>query len=393
MIRRTSLPHLLLLNIRHRWRRLLVLLSLLYLLQKFNYQKHPFTPKPHTITSLSLDYERTHLSPTSPHREFRPTSEASALCHAHNWRPWPYRGTGPHKRKVYDLFMLNDELDWLEIRLHTLAPYVDYFVILESPFTFTKQAKPLVLKENWDKFKQWHDMIIYKEVAGMPVGAKRTWDLEDYQRNSMLLQGIASVEGTEHAARWGDVLLISDVDEIPRPISVVLLRECETQKRVTLRSVFYYYGFQYKHMGREWSHPQATIYQGTKTILPADLRNGEGRKVDFFWTWWDKAELWNGGWHCSTCFKTVEEVLSKLRSFSHVGMNQEPFRDRGRIVDRVRKGLDLWDRKGEIYEEVHANEDIPEYLKKDRQRWAFLLDRSGSNAAFQDYDAGEAVGD
>lgn len=76
-----------------------------------------------------------------------------------------------------------------------------------------------------------------------------------------------------------------------------------------------------------------------------------------------------------------------------MGMNQEPFRDRTRIVDRVRKGLDLWDRKGEVFEEVRGNEDIPEYLKEERKRWEFLLDRSASNAAFQDYDVGEAAGD
>jgi beta-1,4-mannosyl-glycoprotein beta-1,4-N-acetylglucosaminyltransferase len=281
--------------------------------------------------------------------------------------------------------MLNDELDWLEIRLHTLAPYVDYFVILESAVTFTSQQKKLVLKENWDRFKEWHEMIIYQVVEGMPVGAPRTWDLEDYQRNSMLLQGLGGVEGTEKAANLGDVLIVSDVDEIPRPISVFLLRECRTQRRVTIRSQFYYYGFQFRHEGEEWSHPQATAYQGRKTILPADLRNGEDKKMHFFWTWWDKAELWNGGWHCSTCFRTVEEVLSKMSSFSHVGLNQEPFRNRTRIVDRVRKGLDLWDREGQVYEEIHDNEDIPEYLKEDRKRWEFLLDRGGTNAAFQDY--------
>lgn len=289
--------------------------------------------------------------------------------------------------------MLNDELDWLEIRLHTLAPYVDYFVILESAVTFTKQEKKLVLKENWDRFKEWHGMIIYKEVTGMPVDARRTWDLEDFQRNAMVLQGLGSVEGTEKAAKKGDVLIVSDVDEIPRPVSVVLLRECRTQKRVTIRSVFYYYGFQYRHKGKQWSHPQATVYAERRTILPVDLRNGEDSKIYFFWTWWDKAELWNGGWHCSTCFKTVEEVLSKMRSFSHVALNQEPFRDRARIVDRVRKGLDLWDRKGEVYDEIYGNVDIPEYLKEDRERWEFLLDRSGSNAAFQDYDPSATAGD
>jgi beta-1,4-mannosyl-glycoprotein beta-1,4-N-acetylglucosaminyltransferase len=292
--------------------------------------------------------------------------------------------------------MLNDELDWLEIRLHTLAPFVDYFVILESPVTFTGLQKKLVLKENWDRFKEWQGQIIYKEVQDMPVNAPRTWDLEDFQRNAMLVQGLMGKEvlgDEERKAREGDVVIVSDIDEIPRPISVVLLRECKTQKRVTIRSQFYYYGFQFRHKGEEWSHPQATVFQGKDTILPADLRNGEGGRLGVLGTWWDKAELWNGGWHCSTCFETIEEVLGKMRSFSHVGLNAEGFRDRTRIVDRVRKGLDLWDREGEMYDQVYGNEDIPEYLKADRKRWEFLLDRSKSNAGFNDYGPGEDAGD
>jgi beta-1,4-mannosyl-glycoprotein beta-1,4-N-acetylglucosaminyltransferase len=382
---------LLLEALKHRWRRVLLLLLAFYFLLKLNAQKHPFTAHPHIISSSSLSYEREHLRDTStPHHALLPLAEAHSLCKAHNWPAWPHRT----KRKVYDLFMLNGELDWLEIRLHTLSPYIDFFVILESPVTFTGLEKKLVLKENWDRFKQWHGQIIYKEVENMPVNAPRTWDLEDFQRNAMLLQGLGSVrEDEERGPRMGDVMIVSDVDEIPRPISVVLLRECRTQKRVTVRSQFYYYSFQFRHKGVEWSHPQATVFAGGKTISPADLRNGEGSKLGALGTWWDKAELWNGGWHCSTCFETLEEVLSKMRSFSHTGLNAEGFRDRTRIVDRVRKGLDLWDREGETYEQVYRNEDIPEYLKGDRKRWEFLLDRSKSNAGFKDYGPGEDAGD
>jgi beta-1,4-mannosyl-glycoprotein beta-1,4-N-acetylglucosaminyltransferase len=380
--------------IQHRWRRVVVVSLTLYCFHKVNTQKHPFTTHPHTISSFSLDYERDHLRDTSIlHRDLLPLQDAEVLCQAHNWKPWRNRGRG-EKRKVYDLFMLNDELDWLEIRLHTLAPFVDYFVISESPVTFTGLEKKLLLKANWDRFKEWHGQIIYKEVENMPVGAPRTWDLEDFQRNAMVVQGLGSVERDAYkGAREGDVLIVSDVDEIPRPISVVLLRECRTQKRVTVRSQFYYYAFQFRHKGMEWSHPQATVYAGTNTILPADLRNGEGKKIHFIGTWWEKADLWNGGWHCSTCFETIGEVLSKMSSFSHVGLNAEEFRDRTRIVDRVRKGLDLWDREGEVYEQVYGNDDIPEYLKSDRKRWEFLLDRSKSNAGFKDYGPDEDAGD
>jgi beta-1,4-mannosyl-glycoprotein beta-1,4-N-acetylglucosaminyltransferase len=78
-------------------------------------------------------------------------------------------------------------------------------------------------------------------------------------------------------------------------------------------------------------------------------------------------------------------MLTKMRSFSHMKLNKEEFRDPKRIVDRVRKGLDLWDREGETYERISGNEDIPEILKSESERFKYLLDREGSNAGFTDY--------
>jgi len=143
----------------------------------------------------------------------------------------------------------------------------------------------------------------------------------------------------------------------------------------------------WRHRGVEWGHGQATLYQGLEnTILPADLRNGEGGGFNWFWLrrWWETVEIWNAGWHCSTCFEHIEEVLGKMGSFSHTSLNQEGFRDRQRIVDRVRNGKDLWDRKGEEFDWVDQNEDLPEILKGDRERWRYLLDRDGENAGFVD---------
>ena len=295
------------------------------------------------------------------------------------------------QRKIYDLFMVNSEMDWLEIRLETLSAQVDYFVIVESAVTFTGLQKPLTVKENWARFEKFHDQIIYHVLENPPIGAKRTWDFEDHQRNAMFSQVIPFLEG-QKAANVGDVILVSDVDEIPRPASLMLLRNCEIPRRVTLRSRFYYYGFQWMHRGDEWKHPQATIYEGPRdTILPANLRNGEGGNRIL--AWWDKVDLWNSGWHCSSCFETIEDLLTKMSSFSHTGLNREEYRDRTRIVDRVRKGRDLWDREGEIYQRVDGNGDVPEFLKGDQGRFKYLLDRDGSNAGFTDYGPQEDAGE
>jgi beta-1,4-mannosyl-glycoprotein beta-1,4-N-acetylglucosaminyltransferase len=287
--------------------------------------------------------------------------------------------------------MVNNEMDWLEIRLQEMGEHVDYFVIVESAVTFTGLAKELVVKENWDRFEKWHRKIVYHVLENPPQGAKRTWDLEDFQRNAMFVQAIGGLKD-EKAPKRGDIIVVADVDEIVRPAALMVLRNCDIPRRVTLRSRFYYYGFQWLHRGEEWAHPQATTFQGLgNTILPAALRNGEGGNRVL--AWWDKADLWNAGWHCSSCFRTVDELLNKMASFSHTGLNQEVFRDRIRIVDRVRKGRDLWDREGEMYDRIDGNNDIPELVKKERGRFGYLIDRDGPNGGFEDMGTGEVTGD
>jgi beta-1,4-mannosyl-glycoprotein beta-1,4-N-acetylglucosaminyltransferase len=378
--------HYLLTYLLHRWPRVLFILSTLYILLLINERKHPFTHHAHTISSSSIEIEIAHRSSalSSENHGFLPVETAQDFCYAHSFAPYTKRSK---RRKVYDLFLLNTELDWLEVRLHTLSASVDYFIIVESPITFTGHQKPLILKENWERFKEFHSQIIHHVLEDPPQNAKRTWDVEDFQRNAMFSQVVPQLEGIRKA-EIGDVLVVSDVDEIPRPATLVILRNCAVPKRVTIRSQFYYYGFQWRHRGEQWAHPQATLYNGpTGTILPADLRNGEGE-----WNrlnrWWEKIDIWNAGWHCSTCFETIEEVLGKLGAFSHVGLNQEVYRDRERIVERVRGGKDLWDREGEVFDRVEGNEDIPDVLKVDRKRWGYLLDRDGRNAGFKDYVKG-----
>lgn len=279
--------------------------------------------------------------------------------------------------------MINTELDWLGIRLATLWDHVDYFVIVESSKTFTGLDKPLTIKEHWTNFTKFHEKLIYHQLAyPKDFDPQRHWDREDLQRNAMYEQVFPGLEGAQEPAE-DDVIIVADVDEIPRPETILVLRNCIFPRRLTLRSQFYYYSFQWLHRGQEWAHPQATYYQGSNTILPVNLRNGDGGfkpLVDL-----DKADLWNAAWHCSSCFATLDEFLTKLSSFSHAWMNDPLYRDKARIVERVRAGKDVWDREGEIYDRVENNTDVPRYLLDYPEKFGYLLDRDGSNAGFTDY--------
>jgi len=286
----------------------------------------------------------------------------------------------PHQgeRRIYDLIMFSTELDWLEIRLHTLAPFVDYFVIIESPTTFTGTVKPLILKQNWNMFARFHKKMIYH----LDIDSSRIWDHEDYLRNSMLHAVFPTIEDDERGARYGDVLVVSDMDEIVRPEAMLLMRYCDIPERLTLRTQFFYYSFVWRHHGEQWPHPQATIYKGdiASTLSPNDLRMdlmGTGfTPIASLKRWWNRGTLWDAGWHCSSCFATIREFQTKMNSFSHQGWNTQENRDSRTIAKRVRNGQDLFGRAGETYDKVKNNTDVPAYVLQqhaDTGRFAYLL--------------------
>ncbi|KAH8675446.1 glycosyltransferase family 17 protein [Xylariales sp. PMI_506] len=324
--------------------------------------------------------------PFDPYVDFSRPDVAHDLCSQHGWKPFRSRETVGPKRKIYDLFMVNTELDWLEIRLNTTYDFVDYFVIVESPKTFTNHDKPLVIKESLDKLAAYATKIIYHELEippdFNPQGKNPAWAWEDLQRNAMYDQVLPRLEGVQ-APVDGDVIIVADVDEIIRPDTLVVLKTCEFPRRLNLRSSFYYYSFQFLHEGPQWAHPQATYYQGWRTIAPAHLRGGDGGLFPFIR--WETEDLWDAGWHCSSCFSTIQELLTKMASFSHVSFNQEYFRNPDYIATRVREGQDIWNRPGEVFRRINNNQDIPQILLNEKEKFSYLLDRDGISAGFQDY--------
>jgi len=346
--------------------------------------------------------------PSNFDAELLSPNEVQSTCRAHGFAA--HRAPENTKRKVYDLALMSTELHWLEIRLHTLADQVDYFVIVESPTTFTGKPKPLHLQENWHRFAPFHHKIIYRVVEDT-IQSERIWDHEDFFRNALFTHVFPQLVDTPQQANTDDVLVVSDMDEIPRPGTYVLLRLCDFPLRLTLRSEFYYYSFQWRHRGPQWAHPDATLYRGPQTILPNDLRQGLlpttaiststgplslllSTPLASLTRHWTRATLWNAGWHCSSCFATLAELRTKMHSFSHQGWNTAANREQSTVVERVRQGLDLFGREGEVYERVEGNGDLPAYLRGEfegKGRFGWLVDRDGVGAGFVDLE-GEGGG-
>ncbi|KAH6680471.1 family 17 glycosyltransferase [Halenospora varia] len=325
-------------------------------------------------SNLHIPGKSSHKGKKPSPLDLLPLDEAKLYCEQRRWKPYPYRQA---PRKIYDLVMINTELEWLEIRMGQMVDQVDYFVILESDKTFTNQEKPLYVQENMERFKKYRHKMIVRTLDLEELGEEGTWAKERFSRNAMYEQVIPDLTGAQQAFQ-GDVILVSDVDEIPRPDALKALRNCDFPKEVTMHTKMYYYGFQWQQR-TDWGHPQATFFDGEKTILPDALRGTQ-----------NAAHLYNAGWHCSYCFPTVHEMVTKIKSFSHTEMDREEFTDRNKIVERVRNGRDMFDRDNEHYDRVEENLDVPDFMKRNPERYKYMLDRDPLNANFVDYSPEEA---
>lgn len=114
---------------------------------------------------------------------------------------------------LWSCSQFNQELDVLEIRLGTIGHMVDRFVIAEATVDQRGRPKPLVLGEALQsgRFDEWIDKIEYLVVDDMPAGDTReqSWVRERWQRDA-LLRGMTDLRGD-------DLVLVSDLDEIPSP--------------------------------------------------------------------------------------------------------------------------------------------------------------------------------
>ena len=111
--------------------------------------------------------------------------------------------------KIFDCFMYFDEEMILDLRLNILNKYVDYFVIVEGNKTW--QNNPKKLRFDINKFSKFKDRIIYIPVEDMPDG-EDPYLRENFQRNS-IMKGLTQ-------SNENDLILISDLDEIPDPKNI-----------------------------------------------------------------------------------------------------------------------------------------------------------------------------
>lgn len=162
----------------------------------------------------------------------------SELCQLHGWKHRELNNTVP---KVIDAVIFSIELDILEIRIRELWDVVDIFLVLEADRTFTGVQKPLVLEENLKRFKFAEEKL--RHIAVRKSLKEHPWNNFE---NEVIMRRDMTHAIQSLKPKYGDLIIVGDVDEIPFKETIKLLKNCEGYSReLHLQMRNYVYSFEF----------------------------------------------------------------------------------------------------------------------------------------------------
>ncbi len=275
---------------------------------------------------------------------------------------------------VYDSFQFFNELDILKLRMNVLKDVVDYFVISESTVTFSGDPKPLYYNENKEMFKEFEHKIIHNIVDDTPMDCNAF--MRDHHQKCAVARGLKD-------CKPDDIVIFSDVDEIPNPDTLKdLLPNVEDGKIYMLaQRLFYCYLDMEEVSGnllsvtgefddvekKQWLGTKVCRYSVLDNYTTEELRNKEQKAIG--------VRVPNGGWHFSYMGggkkqSTADRVKYKIKSAAHQEYNNR------HILWNVKKNIknmqDIFGRDSKL-QLVEIDETYPKYLRDHLDEYKYLL--------------------
>ncbi|OIW20399.1 hypothetical protein TanjilG_10575 [Lupinus angustifolius] len=315
--------------------------------QKISYFLRPLWEKPPKPFNVTPHYYQENVSMEN-------------LCKLHGW------GVREYPRRVYDAVLFSNEIEILTVRWKELYPYITEFVLLESNSTFSGLPKPLVFNSNRAQFKFAEQRLTYGTIGGRFKKGENPFIEEAYQR--VALDQLLKIAGITD----DDLLIMSDVDEIPSAHTINLLRWCdEVPSILHLQLKNYLYSFEFLLDEKSW---RASVhrYQSGKTRY-AHYRQSNDMLAD-------------SGWHCSFCFRRISDFIFKMKAYSHNDrVRFSHYLSPERIQKVICKGADLFDMMPEEYtfKEIigkmgpiphsYSAVHLPAFILENADKYKFLL--------------------
>ena len=265
-------------------------------------------------------------------------SEFGWLAHTNSFNIWWIE-----KHKVYDCFMFSHELDLLELRLNELDNEVDYFVLAEGTLTHSGLPKPLYFEENKARFSKFLHKIKHIVVNEWPANPDSPWDREKLQRDA-LVQGFAD-------AKPYDVIMITDIDEIPRAEVVSKYKRHIGWTRFETNFCYYYLN---NLSDVKWCKGDILSAFDLMGKTPSQIRYAEIDK-----------KIPDAGWHFSF-LGGMESVIEKIEGYAHQEYNTNEIKSN--VAKAIAENKDIFNRPV-TYSLVNIDNTYPKHVVENKEEY------------------------
>ncbi len=254
---------------------------------------------------------------------------------------------------IIDSFLFFQELDLLEIRLEYLYPVVDKFIIIEARQSFKGNSKDYIFEQNIKRYYKYLDKIIYHKIKdfhnnydGLIEFLEKenskvckkislfiqkhdyydkknlTYILDSYHRECIHI-------ALDKNCKEEDIILISDLDEIPSFEIVKMLQE---ENIINDFSVFVQHEFQYylnNYAKNNWFGTIVAPYKIIKNYSLNQLRKNSKRfKI-----------ISNSGYHF-TSIGNKKSIINKIENWGHQEFNHKIIKEN--IEENIKNGKDIF---------------------------------------------------
>ena len=242
---------------------------------------------------------------------------------------------------LIDSFLFHNETELVELRIKYLDKMVDYFVIVEANITHQGKKKvwnfPKILESNLKEFSekiQYHQLDINPEKIKNEeswiiddIKGDDAWRIENFQRN--YIKTACQKFSNE------DILIISDIDEIPSKQKLEFIKSCDFKKiaPISLEQHLFHIDCNFLRL-ESWRGSIVTTMQICNAYSPHRLRRVRNRISHFF----------ESGWSFSS-FGGPNKIKEKFESIAHKEFNNDKFKNIDHIMNCQQTGADLFHRK------------------------------------------------
>ena len=242
--------------------------------------------------------------------------------------------------------------------------------------TFSGESKRMIFAENRHLFDKFKDKIRYVAVADSPMSGVTTHERDKYQKNQ-LIRALTD-------CRPDDIIIFSDVDEIPNPVTLLQVTEHFDPDKIyhLAQRMFYCFLNMEEISGNllsitgEFPGVEKKQWLGTKICSFGNLPK-EGivylREVSPANP--QSVRVSDGGWHFGYMGGDGERDVAKrigvkVQAAAHQEYNSKRYLNEA--VDRLLCGEDIFDRNAKFVR-VEIDESYPVYLQEHQKDYDFLM--------------------